>query len=111
MSAARAKKYSLVFVLWILFSLCCFAAPFAAIFFPLYRRRSYMRRFVKTADRMLAALLGFSGRVTLSVELASSDRYTWVRDILNMVEHKHCENEAFEEGAYCRIKDHEIGGR
>lgn len=105
------RQYAIVFFLWILFSLCCFVAPLFAMFFWLYPQHSYMRRFVKAADRMIAALLGFSGRHTLSMELAYSARYQWLHDILNIVEANHCENEAFEEGAYCRISDHQRGDK
>lgn len=107
----RAKQYSLVLFLWVLFSLCCLVAPFVAMFFWAYPRHSYMRRFVKSADRMIAALLGFSGRHTLSTECAHSNDYQWLRNILNTVEENHCEREAFEEGAYCRISDKQRGDR
>ena len=111
MCAAKTKQYSLVFFLWILFSICCFIAPFVGMFFWAYPKHSYMRRFVKAADRMIAALLGFSGRHTLSVEVAYARDYQWLHDTLNAVEAGHCENEAFEEGAYCRISDHQRGDK
>jgi len=107
----QAKRYGLVALLWVLFSLCCFAAPFLALFFRWYPKGSYPRRFVRAADKLIAAMLGFSGRFTLSAELADHSEYQWLRDILNTVEPNHCELEAFSEGAYCRISDHQRGDR
>lgn len=107
----QAKRYVLVVLLWMLFSCCCFAAPFLAMFFRWYPKGSYVRRFVRAADRLIAAMLGYSGRFTLSAELADHSSHQWLRDILNLVEPNHCEIEAMEEGAYCRISDHQRGDR
>jgi hypothetical protein len=110
-SGAASKRYVLVLFLWCLFTLICFAAPFIAILFPMYRKRSYLRRIVKTADCLVASVLGFSGVFTLSAELAHSKKYKWLHDMLNMIEEDHCENELFEEGAYCRIRDRQRGDK
>jgi len=95
--------------LWVLFSLCCFIAPFVAIGFVFYPKHSYMRRFVKAADRTVAAVLGFSGRFMLSTEVAFAPKWKWLHDVLNAIQHQHCEIEAFEEGAYCRLSDKGLG--
>ena len=105
----HCKRVSIVVCLWVLFSLSCFVAPFVAIGFVFYPRHTYMRRFVKAADRMVAALLGFSGRFMLSTEVAFADQWKWLHDALNMIQQEHCEIEVFEEGAYCRIRDRELG--
>lgn len=52
-------------------------------------------------------MLGFSGRVTLSTECIHAMR--WMKNILNEIENNHCEESAFTEGAYCRIKDKKLG--
>ena len=109
MCSTAIKKGFFVFLLWILFSLCCFAAPFFVLGFYFYPKRSYFRILSHAADRLVAALLGFSGRHLLSTECASSHRYRWLYDMLNSVEPNHCENEAFDEGPYCRIADRQLG--
>lgn len=66
-----------------------------------------MKHFIMSVDRMCAAMLGFSGRVTLSTECIHAMR--WMKNILNEIENNHCEESAFTEGAYCRIKDKKLG--
>jgi len=105
------KKYALVFLLWLAFAAGCFVAPFMVPVLPLVRRRRYSFFALCAADRLMAALLGFSGRVTLSAELSHSDRYPWLRDSLNRIQPNHCEESAYSEGAYCRISDHTLGDK
>jgi hypothetical protein len=64
---------------------------------------------VLAADRMCAAMLGYSGRVTLSTECIHSAN--WLYLILNEIEDNHCEDSAFIEGAYCRLSDHQLGDK
>lgn len=56
---------------------------------------------------MCAAMLGFSGRVTLSTEC--NHAMHWMHDILNEIEPNHCEEAAYTEGAYCKLSDRTIG--
>jgi hypothetical protein len=49
-------------------------------------------------DRVLAALLGYSGKYTTSSELAVSDRHQWLRKLVDTLEPGHCEKEAKLEG-------------
>lgn len=98
------RKYFWVFFLWLMFSIGCFLAPFIAISLP-FTRSEYIRRFIKSADRLCASLLGFSGRQMLSTELAHDTRLQWMHDWLNEIEPNHCEESACEEGAYCRLSD------
>lgn len=98
--------------LWVVFSVGCFVAPVLGAVFWLMPRDGYSRRFVKAADRMLAAILGFSGRHTLSAEVAAHPDWKWMHDILNEVQPNHCEEQAFEEHLYCRLSDHkELGDK
>jgi len=70
-----------------------------------------MKNFIKSADRMCAALLGFSGRQMLSTELIYQKRMLWMKNILDEIEPQHCENSAIDEGAYSRLKDRSTGHR
>lgn len=104
----RKRKYIWVLFLWIMFVCGCFAAIVLSVTLP-FVRSQYIHRFVRAADRMLAAGLGYSGRQMLSTELAHSDRLKWMHDWLNEIQENHCEDSAFEEGAYCRLSDHKLG--
>lgn len=107
----RCRKYGSATILWVAFSFGCIVAPFMAIalLIPRIRRIPYMMNFVKAADRMTAAELGFSGRFMLSTECAHAPCLQRLRDILNEIEENHCESSAYEEGVYCKISDHTIG--
>lgn len=61
------------------------------------------------ADRLIAAILGFSGKLMLSTELSYNNRLSWMRRGLDEIEPGHCTNSAYSEGAYCRLKDHTMG--
>ena len=103
------KKYGWLIALWFLFSAGCLVAPFLALSLPFAKHRPYLRRLLHAADRLCAALLGFSGRHLLSTELGASTRMPWLREALNSIETKHCEESVYAEGAYCRLSDHELG--
>lgn len=106
----RWRKYLWMLFLWLMFTFGCFLAPFLALAIP-FTRRQYVHRFVRAADRLCAALLGFSGRQMLSTELAHDGRFRWMRNMLNEIEENHCEESAYEEGAYCRLSDRRLGNR
>jgi hypothetical protein len=103
------RKFIFVLTLWILFAIGCFAAPFLVIVYPYFKKHGYTRNIVKAADRMCAALLGFTGRQMLSTELIQGTRLIWMREELDEIQPRHCEESAYEEGAYCRLTDHQIG--
>ena len=103
------RKYIWVLFLWLMFSFGCFLAPFLAMTIPFTRNISYIQRFVRAADRLCAALLGFSGRHMLSTELSHNERLKWMHDMLEEIDPNHCVESAYEEGAYCRLKDRTIG--
>lgn len=113
--ASLGKKASLALLLWVLFSLCCiallFVIPVLAVFVKFYPKNSYPRRLVRAANKLVAVLLGFSGRFTVSVECTDSPKYRWLHDSLDVIEEKHCENEVFAQGAYCRLSDHQRGDK
>jgi hypothetical protein len=98
-----------ILILWIMFSVGCSIAPMIAIVYPFNTGNRYLSNFIKSADRLAATMLGFSGRAMLSTELAHEPRMTWMRDWLNEIEPGHCLDSAFTEGAYCRLSDRTIG--
>lgn len=103
------KRSALMFFLWLAFTAGCLASPIVVPLLPFVRRHRYSFFVLCAADRLMAALLGFSGRVTLSAELAHSNKYPWLRDSLNRIEPNHCEESAYSEGVYCRLSDRTLG--
>ena len=67
-----------------------------------------MKNFILSADRMMAAMFGFSGRVALSTELVFTTRLQWMRAMLDYIEPAHCENSVYSEGPYCRLSDKQL---
>jgi len=107
----RLRRTAFVLTLWLMFSIGCFCAPLFVIAYPYCKRNGYMQNFIKAADRMCASLLGFTGRHMLSTELIHENRLLWMKNALDEIQHKHCEESAVEEGAYCRIKDRRLGDK
>jgi len=101
------RKSIWVLFLWLIFTFGCLCAPIIAITFPFIKKYKYIFNFIMAADRMCAAMLGFSGRLTLSSECTHEMK--WMRNMLNEIEENHCEESAFSEGAYCRISDRKLG--
>lgn len=103
------KRTALIFILWIAFTAGCLVAPFVAIAFLFFKHNHYLGNFARAADRMDAAILGFSGRHMLSTELNYSDRLKWIKKCLYIIDKKHCEEAAYDEGVYCRLTDRTLG--
>lgn len=101
----------LLTLLWLCFAVCCFVAPLMALIYPFARKGRYVRNLAEAADRFLAAMFGFSGRWTLSVECAfsRSPYFQILHALLNIIVPEHCEKAAFKEGAYCRMRDKRLG--
>jgi len=99
-------------VLWLLFWLGCWLAPFVVLAWKLLPE-GYAKNVGRSADRMNAALVGKTGKFTLSAECAFAEtkRMIQLRDMLDYIKEDHCINEATDEGAYCRISDHLLGGK
>lgn len=94
-------------ILWMMFTIGCITAPLFALIYPFIKHKRYSKNYILAADRMCAAMLGFSGRVTLSTECI--DKMRWLYKILNIIEQNHCEDSAITEHAYCRLSDKKIG--
>lgn len=105
------KRVIFVIILWIFFTIGCLVTPLLALFFSFVPKNHYLRRVVKAADRMMAAILGYSGKFTLSVECGTEPNLMWLHDMLNVIQKNHCENEVFEEHAYCSIKHKKLGDK
>lgn len=103
------KRILLIIVLWSAFTIGCLVAPFVAILFLVFKHNHYLGNFARAADRMDAAILGFSGRHMLSTELNYSEHLKWMRNFLEIIEPNHCVESAYEEGAYCSLKDRKLG--
>lgn len=102
------RRFLWALTLWMYFSVGCFLAPALAILYFFVPSSPYMERYLKAADRMCAAMLGFSGRNMLSSECAHDARYQWMRRALDEIEDNHCMESAYEEGMYCSIRDHTL---
>ena len=106
-------KMGIAFTLFMSFAIGCWLAPiFAlALLIPSVRRIDYVMNFVKAADRMMAAMLGFSGRFMLSTECAHAPCLQKLRNALDWLEKDHCAESMYGEGAYCRISDRKMGSK
>lgn len=109
MSMKDIRRLVFTLTLWLMFTFGCFCAPFMVIGYTYFKQKGYMQNVIKAADRLCAALLGFTGRQMLSTELIHETRLIWMKKALDEIEPGHCEESAIEEGAYCRLKDHRTG--
>lgn len=110
-STAIVMKTGIAVTLFAAFTIGCWLAPFfaLALLMPSVRKHEYIMNFVKAADRMMAALLGFSGRFMLSTECAHAPCLLKLRNVLDWLEANHCVDSMVNEGAYCRLSDRKIG--
>jgi hypothetical protein len=109
--AAAGMKAMMAFILFMAFTIGCWLAPLLviALLVPPIRKREYIVNFVKAADRLMAAMLGYSGRFMLSTECAHAPCLLKLRNVLDWLEADHCASSAYNEGAYCRLSDKKIG--
>jgi hypothetical protein len=85
-------------ILWFAFSTAVIVAIPVLLFGVLTGNERIWSPVGRAMDRVLAALLGYSGRYTTSAELAVSDRHQWLRKLVDTLEPGHCEKEARKEG-------------
>jgi hypothetical protein len=103
------RRCILAVALWLFFLFGCWVAPFLAPFYVMFKMDGYTQRCIDAADRLCNALLGGSGRVMLSTELAYSEKMKWMRRALDdIAQGPHCQKSAFNEGPYCRLTDHRV---
>lgn len=92
------KILAAILILWIPFSIAALVAIPVLLFGLLTEDESIWRPVGRAMDKLLAALMGYSGNHTLSAELGASADYRWVRWILNKIQAGHCEGAAKGEG-------------
>jgi hypothetical protein len=85
-------------ILWFVFSLAALVAIFVLLFGVLTNNERVWSPVGRAMDRVLAALLGYSGKYTTSAELAVSYRHKWLGKLVDWIEPGHCEKEARKEG-------------
>ena len=94
------KKLALILVLWLPFSIGCLAAIIVSLAAILLEENTYGKDVLRAMDKLLAAVLGFSGYFTLSAECGIAVNAPWVqlRRVLDKIQKGHCEGAAKNEG-------------
>lgn len=93
-------KLALILVLWLPFSLGCLAAILVSLFAIVFEHNRYGKDVLRAMDKVLAAVLGFSGYFTLSAECGVATTAPWVqlRWLLDKIQADHCYGAAKNEG-------------
>jgi len=93
------KLLVVLLVLWLPFSIAALIAipvSFVATFIDW----EYAKKLLKLLDKVMAALLGWSGEYTVSAECGKSNCFLckWLCTLLNTIDPGHCEGAAKREG-------------
>lgn len=93
-------KLALIVVLWLPFSLGCAVAIVTSLFAIVFEHNVYGKNVLRAMDKVLAAVLGFSGYYTLSAECGIATQAPWIhlRWLLDKIQAGHCEGAAKNEG-------------
>lgn len=94
------KKLAIIIVLWLPFSIGCAAAILVSMAAILLEENEYGKDVLRAMDKVLAAVLGFSGYFTLSAECGVATAQPWValRWALDKIQPGHCDGAAKNEG-------------
>lgn len=94
------KKLAIILVLWIPFSIGCLVAILVSLAAILLEENEYGKDVLRAMDKLLAAVLGFSGYFTLSAECGVTEKQPWLllKTLLNLIQPGHCEGAAKNEG-------------
>lgn len=92
------KRLLAILILGIPFSLAAMVSAPVLLWALGTDTESVWRPVGKAQDKLLAALLGFSGDHTLSAELGAGDRLQWLRSFLDFIQAGHCLKAAKDEG-------------
>lgn len=84
------KTLAALIVLWLPFSIAALVAVPVLLYGMLTDDESIWKPVGRAMDKLLAALLGYSGDNTLSAELGASDRHIWLRKFVDLFEADHC---------------------
>lgn len=94
------KKLAIIIVLWLPFSIGCLVAILVSLAAILLEENDYGKDVLRAMDKLLAAVLGFSGFFTLSAECGIAATAPWVqlRWVLDKIQAGHCAGAARNEG-------------
>lgn len=92
------KRLLAILLLWFPFSLAALVAIPLLLWGLLTEDESIWKPVGRAMDKLLAAILGYSGNHTLSAELGASTDYAWLRKFLDLFEMEHCRKAANGEG-------------
>lgn len=87
-----------IVLLWFPFSLAALVAIPVLLYGLLTEQESIWKPVGRAMDKLLAAIMGYSGNHTLSAELGASTDYRWLRKFLDLFEADHCKKAAKAEG-------------
>lgn len=85
-------------LVWLPFSVACIASVPISLYGILFTQNDYARNVLRSMDKLLAALMGFTGRWTLSAELGAGSKFQWLRRGLDSIQKDHCAKAARDEG-------------
>ena len=68
-SVARKNRIGVLFILWLPFSLFALLSIFISLVVTLLAKLKEMDRIMRAMDKLMAAVLGFSGHYTMSAEM------------------------------------------
>lgn len=96
------KKIAIILVLWLPFSIGCLSAILVSLAAILLEENVYGKDVLRAMDKLLAAVMGFSGFFTLSAECGVATDVPWIqlRWLLDKIQVGHCEGAAKNEGLY-----------
>lgn len=94
------RKIAIILILWLPFSIGCAVAIFVSLASVLLEENDYASDVLRAMDKVLAAVLGFSGFFTLSAECGVATTQPWVllRKLLDALQPGHCAWAANHEG-------------
>lgn len=89
-------KLTFILILWLPFSIGALASIVVSFFAIVFDKQVYGKNVLRSMDKTLAAVCGFSGFFTLSAECGIAPEQPWIglRKILDMIEPGHCEGAA-----------------
>lgn len=93
-------KIAIILILWVPFSIGAILSVPVSLWAIVFNKNVYGKDVLRSMDKLLAAVLGFSGDYTLSAECGVSKEFPWVqlRWVLNKIQAGHCEGAAKQEG-------------
>ena len=93
-------KLAIILILWLPFTVGCLAAVVVSLLAIMFDWKIYGKNVLRSMDKVLAAVLGFSGYFTLSAECGVANSQPWIalRWLLDKIQAGHCEGAAKNEG-------------